>query len=138
MVAGELAGVEAAEAPADDQDRLLVAEAFDPLADALDRVGPGAEVPAHLPAVDPKARRRQLLAQRQRGLVAAQEAGDDQHRRSVLRPARAALGEVADEAHAFHASSRRCRPVGGASSPSQTGVAFFPWDTGLEKFIAAH
>ena len=121
MLAGELAGEDAAEAPADDRIGLFVAEAVDPLAEAVERVGAGAEVPAHLPAVDAKAGRGERAAQASVVRSLAQEAGDDQHRRAVLGPRGPRLAKWRMSRIAFQASSRRWMPVGGASSPSQTG-----------------
>src|SRR4051812_20922008 len=52
MVARIFAAEHAAQAPADDDDRPVMAEAVDPLPELFERVGFGAEVEALLPAVD--------------------------------------------------------------------------------------
>jgi len=76
--------------------RAVVAKAVDPLIQPFDRVGPGAQIEALLPAVDPETRSRELPPKREGGLVAAQEPGDDQHRLPVERPTRPAFAEGAE------------------------------------------
>src|SRR3954454_21293913 len=96
IVARIFAAEEPAEAPADNDDRPVVAKAVDPLAQLVQRVRSGAEIETLLPAVDPETRPSQFAAKREGRLVAAQEAGNDQHRLAVERPARAALAERAE------------------------------------------
>src|SRR5215469_2512908 len=60
MIARELAAEEAAEAPADDDDRPVVPEPADPLLELVERIRLRPQVPALLPSVDPKARPGEL------------------------------------------------------------------------------
>src|SRR5438105_4603890 len=98
MVAGELPGEEPAEAPADDHDGAIMAEALNTFAQPLDRVGSPTEVPSLLPAIDAEVRARELPPQRKGRLVVAEEPGNDQHGLSFIRPARPSLAEGSDEA----------------------------------------
>src|SRR4051794_20706862 len=96
VVAGIFTPEEAAEAPADNYYRSIMPQALDTLVKLQQRVGPGSEIPALLPAVHSETGASELASKRKGRLVAAQKARNDQHRLPVQRAARAALSKRAE------------------------------------------
>ena len=94
----QLARVQPAEAPADDHHRLLGAALLDRALQPLQRVGPRAPVHPLPPRMDPETRLGERAAKLHRRAVVGDEAGDDQHQRPVLRPARPPVAKAAPEA----------------------------------------
>src|SRR4249919_1504711 len=92
--ARQLAGVEAAKAPADDQHRLFRIQPVEAGFQPVEGVGLDAEVPAEPPAMDAPAALGQRLAKFKRGVIVGDEAGDDQRRRAVGGAARARMAKL--------------------------------------------
>ena len=119
-----------AQAPPDHQHRLAGRDRVEPRPQPLDRVGPGAQVPAHLPRMHPPSGGGQRAAQFHRRPVVGDEAGDDQRRRPVLGPARPQMAEPAPRPHA---EPRRL-----VQSASTTAAARRHGPRDLEIFVPAH
>jgi hypothetical protein len=110
-VAGKLPGEQAAEAPADDQDLLLAADAVDTLFELVQRLGLDPGIPAEAPAVNAIALGGQRLAQRGRRPVSCEEAWDDEDRIAFLGSDRALRAEAVPEPREVPAE---LRPAGQA------------------------